>query len=262
MKTQISAVTCCALSLAVVLSGCQERSTENEPITTTSPAGESTAPSSAVAEQGDDALVRFVNAMPSTAAVDLYADDTRTFDGVAFRTVTPYRAVDGQRYRFQLREAGKGQATPLASNSEGLDDGDYYTVFAVPGEDGAAMLRVVEDDFSAPAEGKARVRVVHASGNVGELAVVPRGRDATLFDGVDFRSVTDYDEVDAWRGALDIKPEGGESVLATIPDAAFEAGKVYTIVVVGDSAAAPKVEAFVIEDRIGVPAQASARTGG
>lgn len=259
MKTQIPALA--FLALSAVLYGCQ-RSTENAPITTTSPAGESTAPSSAAAERRDDALVRFVNAMPSKAVVDLYADDNRTFDGVSFRTVTPYREVDGQRYTFRLRPTGSSEGSPLASNSEGLNDGDYYTVFAVPGDRGAAMLRVVEDDFSAPAEGKARVRVVHASGDVGELALFERGRDTSLFGGVDFQSVTDYDEVDAWQGALDIKPEGGESVLTTIPDATFEAGKVYTVVVVGNSRTSPKVEAFVIEDRIGVPGpQASARLG-
>jgi hypothetical protein len=257
MKTHIPALACLAVS--VTLYGCKQRTTENAPITTTSPAGESTAPSSAAAERRDDALVRFVNAMPSKAPVDLYADDTRTFDSVGFRSVTPYKEVDGQRYTFKLRQSGTSDATPLAKNSEGLDDGDYYTVFAVPGDRGDAMLRVVEDDFSAPAAGKARVRVVHASGDVGELSVFERGHDSSLFDGVDFQSVTRYDEVDAWSGPLDIKPEGGQSVLATIPDANFEAGKVYTIVVVGNTRTTPKVEAFVIEDRIGVPAQASAR---
>jgi len=38
--------------------------------------------------------------------------------------------------------------------------------------------------FPRFAEGKARVRVVHASGDVGELAVFERGRDSSLFDGV------------------------------------------------------------------------------
>ena len=260
MKTQTPALALLALSAA--LYGCQKRSTENAPITTTSPAGESTAPSSAAAERRDDALVRFVHAIPSKVVVDLYADDDRAFDGVAFRAVTPYREVNGERYTFKLRQAGTTASRPLATNSEGLDDGDYYTVIAVPGDGGAAMLRVVEDDFSAPAEGKARVRVVHASNDIGELAVFERGRDTGLFEGVDFQSVTRYDEVDAWRGALDIKPEGGESVLATIPDAAFEAGKVYTVVIVGNSSTAPKLEAFVIEDRLGVPGpQASAQLG-
>jgi len=257
MKTQTHALA--LLALCTALYGCQQRSTENAPVTTTSPAGQSTAPASAAAERRDDALVRFVNAIPSKAAVDLYADNDRTFDNVAFRAVTPYREVNGERYTFALRPTGSAASTPLATNSEGLDDGDYYTVFAVPGDRGAAALRVVQDNFSAPAEGKARVRVVHASGDVGELAVFERGRDTSLFDGVDFQSVTGYDEVEAWRGALDIKPEGGGQVLTSIPDASFEAGKIYTVVIVGNSRTAPKVEAFVIEDQFGLAKQASAR---
>jgi hypothetical protein len=104
MKTQTPALALLALSTA--LYGCQQRSTENAPVTTTSPAGESTAPASAAAERRDDALVRFVNAIPSQAVVDLYADNDRTFDNVAFRAVTPYREVNGERYTFALRPAG------------------------------------------------------------------------------------------------------------------------------------------------------------
>ena len=117
MKTQIPALAFLALSTA--LYGCQQRSTENAPVTTTSPAGESTAPSSAAAERRDDALVRFVHAIPSKVVVDLYADEDRAFDSVAFRAVTPYREVNGERYTFKLRQAGTTASRPLADQQRG-----------------------------------------------------------------------------------------------------------------------------------------------
>ena len=236
--------------LSATLVACQP-STDNVPITTTTPAGQSTAAPAAAAERADNAQLRFVHAVPAGATVDLFADDTRTFEGVAFKTVTPYREVDGQRYTFRLRPAGLTGGNPLASNSEGLDDGDYYTVFAVPDDDGSVALRVVEDDFSRPATGKARVRVVHAAPDLGELDVYASGRDDEIFDGVDFQSVTDYDEIDPWSGTLDIRAENGTSTLTTIANASFEAGRVYTVVVVGKLQGTPKLEAFVIDDRIG-----------
>lgn len=226
-------------------------SNEDAPVTTTTPAGSSTAPSSEAAERMDHALVRMVHAIPAGATIDLSADDDRIFEGIAYRDVTPYKEVDGQRYNFSLRPAGMLRSDPLASNREGLDDGEYYTVFAVPGDDEAAMLRIVEDDFSRPSEGKARVRVVNASRDLGELEVRASGRDDELFDGVDFQTVSDYDEVDPWSGTLDVRAQGESESLATVTDVSFQAGKVYTVVVVGRLRGAPKLEAFVIEDQMG-----------
>lgn len=236
------------LILPLVLIGCRQDNTEESPVTTTSPAGKSTAPSSEAAEDRDVALVRVVHAMPTGATVDVFADETQVFDKLAFKTVTRYRELNGERYTFRLRPTGMTQAEPLASNTEGLDDGDYYTVFAVPGNDETAILRVVQDDHSLPGEGKARVRVVHASRDAGEVDLFAAGRDDALFDGVDFQAVTDYDEIDPVNGALELRVEGESKVLLSVPAVRMEAGKSYTIVVVGGIKAAPRLEAFVIED--------------
>lgn len=237
------------LAIPLMLAGCQRDNTEEAPVTTKSPAGTSTAPSSEVAEDRDTALLRVVHAIPGGGNVDVFADDTRAFDGLAFKAVTPYRELDGQRYTFRLRAAGQAQGDPLASNTEGLDDGDYYTAFAVPGDDDRAMLRVVQDDHSRPGEGKARVRVVHASRDVGEVDLYAVGRDDALFDGIDFQSVTDYDEVDAFTGSLQLKHEDDANVVLDVPNVRLDAGKSYTIVVVGRVKTAPRLEAFVIEDQ-------------
>ena len=141
------------------------------------------------------------------------------------------------------------QADPLASNTEGLNDGNHYTVFAVPGDGEVASLRVVADTHSLPSAGKARVRVVHASGDAGELDVYAVGRTNVLFDGVDFQSVTDYDEMDPLSGSLELRPEAESNVMLTVPNVRLDAGKTYTIVIVGRVRTAPKLEAFVIEDQ-------------
>ena len=195
------------------------------------------------------ALIRVVHAIPAGSTVDVFADDNKVFDGLAYKTVTPYQEIHGQRYTFRLRPAGMNQADPLASNTEGLNNGNHYTVFAVPGDGEVASLRVVADTHSLPSAGKARVRVVHASGDAGELDVYAVGRTNVLFDGVDFQSVTDYDEMDPLSGSLELRPEGESNVMLTIPNVRLDAGKTYTIVIVGRVRTAPKLEAFVIEDQ-------------
>jgi len=239
---------------ATTATACGRAETSSAPVTTTSPAGQSTAPSSAVAAERDEALVRVVHAVPAGAPIDIYAGDLAVFEALSYKTVMPYRVVEGKRYVFAARPAGMANAKPLASNTEGLDDGEYYTVFALPGIDSGVALRVVDDLLTAPAAGRAKLRVVHGSSDAGELDITVTGGSAPLFDGVDFQSVTGYEEIEPVNGQIEIRAEGEPVALATVANAHLEAGHFYTVVVVGTRRSAPKLEAFIIEDAPGTAA--------
>lgn len=234
---------------ALLAMGCDRTDTSNANITTSSPAGTSTVPSSAAARQRDNALVRVLNAVPSGATYDLFAGDLLLFDGLGFKAVTPYRAVDGQRYAFALRPAGMTQAKPLSSNTENLTDGDFYTAIAMPGDGSGPLLRVVNDHLDSPASGKARLRVVHAGTDAGKVDV--RAADATtnLFDDVEYQSVSDYQDVAPMNAQLQIVSDGQTTPVA-LSTAHLEAGRFYTLVIVSNAAAPTKVEAFLIEDAL------------
>jgi hypothetical protein len=233
---------------------CAQGESSGAEVTTTSPGGRSTAPSSAALESRNEAMVRVVHAVPAGAPIDIYAGDLAVFEGLAYKAVMAYRVVEGKRYVFAARPAGMPNAKTLASNTEGLDDGEYYTVFALPGLNHGVHLRIVDDLLTAPAEGLAKVRVVHGSADAGEVDVLVPGSESALFDGVDFQSVTGYEETAPINGPLAIR--GGDAgVLATIADTRFEAGRFYTIVIVGNARSAPKLEAFVIEDAPAPPAR-------
>jgi hypothetical protein len=241
-----------AVSLAamtMIAAACDRTESSNAPVTTTSPAGTSTAPSSASARHRDEALVRVVNVAPSSTNFDLFAGDLLLFDGLAFKAVTPYRAVDGQRYAFALRPAGMTQAKPLSSNTEGLEDGGFYTAIAMPGDGQAPRLRVVNDRLDAPAPGKARLRIIHAGAEAGRLQVRAAGAADGLFDGVDYQSVTDYREVSPVSGAIELVGDDPSRVLVSF-NTRLDAGRSYTIVIVGHGKSAPGLEAFLIEDAL------------
>ena len=238
---------------AVLLSlGCDGTETRTAAVTTNSPAGSSTAPSSTSAASRDEALVRVVHAIPYAQALDVFAGDLVVFDAVNFKSVTSYRALDGKRYAFALRPAGMTNAKPLASNTEGLQDGSYYTVFALPGENRTAHMRVVTDQLERPADGKLRLRVVHAGDGVGAVDVRATGTDATLFEGIGFQTVSDYRDISPVNGPVEIRAPGGAPVV-TLPNAHLEAGRFYTLVLAGSSRATPPLEAFIIEDTLAPP---------
>jgi hypothetical protein len=230
--------------------GCSRADTSNAPVTTTSPAGTSTAPSSASAKHRDEALVRIVNATPSATNLDLFAGDLLLFDGLSYKSVTPYRAIDGQRYAFALRPAGMPKAKPLSSNTEGLQDGDFYSAFAMPGDGHGPNLRVVNDKLAAPANGKARLRIVHAGVDAGPVRVRAGGSSDTLFDGVDYQAVTDYRDVSPINGAVEVVGDDRSAPVLVSFNTHLEAGRFYTIVIVGHKGSTPGLEAFLIEDAL------------
>ena len=237
------------VAAAWLTAACDSTETRTASVTTSSPAGTSTVPSSAAAEKRDNALVRVLHTVPSGTQFDLFAGDLLLFDGLGFRTVTPYRAVDGKRYAFALRPAGMTQAKPLSSNTEDLNDGDFYTAIALPGDGGGPELRVVADHLDSPASGKARLRVVHAGTDAGTVDVRAVNAAAALFDKVEFQSVSDYRDVDPMNGQLQIVG-AGQSAPAASTTAHLEAGRFYTLVIVANSTAPGQVDAFLIEDAL------------
>jgi len=196
--------------------------------------------------------VRVVHTIPNAASLDVYAGDLVVFDAVNFKSVTSYRALDGKRYAFALRPAGMTNAKPLASNTEGLEDGSYYTVFALPGEGRTAHMRIVTDKLDKPADGKLRLRVVHAGDGVGAVDVRATGNSGTLFESVGFQTVSDYQEIGPLNGPIEIRAPGGAPVF-TLPNAHLEAGRFYTLVLAGSARSTPALEAFIIEDTLAPP---------
>jgi hypothetical protein len=241
-----------AIALLLIASAaCERAETKSVAVTTSAPAGTSIAPSSASAAGRDEALVRVVHAIPNAAAMDVLAGDLVVFDAVNFKSVTSYRALDGKRYLFALRPAGMTNAKPLSSNTEALEDGKYYSVFALPGEGRSVHLRVVSDKLDQPADGKARLRLVHGGNGVGSIDISTTG--STLFENVAFRSVTDYLDVMPLNGKIEARPAGAANAVVMLPNAHLEAGRFYTMVVVGSINGAPPLEAFIIEDMLSPP---------
>ena len=242
--------TVATVAITMIATGCNNADTGNTAVSSTSPAGTSAAPSSNSAKTRDEALLRVVHAAPSSTNVDLFAGDLLLFDGLGFKAVTPYRAVDGQRYSFALRPAGMARANPLSSNTEDLKDGDYYTAIAMPGDGSGPNLRIVSDHLDRPASDKARLRVVHAGVDAGKIDLRAAGTTEPMFDDVDYQAVTDYREVAPLSGAIEIAGEDAAAPLLATLKAHLEAGRFYTVVILGNARTTPRLEAFLIEDAL------------
>lgn len=250
-----------SLLLTAVLflaAACSNEPKQTQPVISKTNSGTSTAPPAKEAQQRNNALVRVVNAAPGTMAVDVFADDQKTFEAVSFKDVTPYKELSNTGHTFRVRQAGKDTEQPIAENNENLAAGRHYTILVMPGTNDKTTVSIINDNIETPPADKAEVRVIHASPDSGEVDIVDKSGNKKLFSGVNFEKETAYTAVDPMKTTLEVRPEGQDKSVLTVPNANFEKGKYYTIVVTGhskDSKGMPNLQALMIEDQLaGTPA--------
>jgi hypothetical protein len=236
---------------------CSSEPKQTQPVTTRTDSGTSTAPPAKEAEQRNNALVRVINAVPGNMSFDIFADDQKVFESVAFKNVTPYKELSDDRHSFRVRPAGQDATQPVAENSEGLSGGKHYTIVVMPDTNDKTKLNVVNDNITTPPADKAQVRVIHASPDAGEVDVVDKQGNKMLFSGVNFERGTSYMDVDPMKTTLEVRQEGQDKAIVTVPNANFEKGKFYTIVVTGHTKGTPKLQTLMIEDQLGSASAAS-----
>jgi hypothetical protein len=250
MKPQLKLRMVFALAVLLALTACSSESNQNQPVTTTTNTGTSNAPPASEVKQRGNALVRVIHAIPGGPSVDVFADDAKVFTGIAFKTTTPYKEISAERHTFRIRQAGQDTAPPLAENSEGLSDGKHYTVVAWADTDGKPALYIVDDDLVPPSSGKAKLRIIHASADAGEVDLYAREGNKKLFGGVNPLKATSYSEFDPMSGTIEVRSAGKNTAVLTIPNAKFNAGDIYTVVLLGKAKGTPKLEAMIVEDRL------------
>ncbi len=267
-------VATCVAGVCVLAAGCSSKT----PQTTTSTSGgqASSAPSGQEAANAKVALVRFVDAVPDGHAT-LAFGDTQLFSNIEYKTVTPYKEVADERHDFKLLTDRTPTNAKPVTNSEGLSKGSRYTVVAGLDKNGADTLNVINDSLSAPADGKAKVRVINAStAEVDVYAPVSkngsrnegtadRAKHATRanpysdedkwFAGVNADSSTSFTDVQPYDGNVDVVATGHGRPSAHVP-VDLKAGEIYTVVVAGGTRKHP-LEAVKIDDHLNLPNSAS-----
>src|SRR5215207_4508532 len=233
-------------------------SEENLPVTTRTEAGTTTAPPAGEVAARKNALVRFVHAVPGLASVDLFAGDSKAFDGAFYKTVTAYAELPSASALYRLRLAGQETGEPLAEEKESFGTGRHHTVVGVPvrasgllPKGGAAELHFLADEFEAPAAGRAKVRVFNASPDLDEVELYASGRAEPLVRGARFGAATAYAEAEPAAAGLEVRRAGENITTLNVPGQSVEAGGLYTVFIVGGTKGAARLEAFVVEDRLG-----------
>jgi hypothetical protein len=178
----------------------------------------------------DDSCIRIVHAAPGSSEVDVYVNDSPVVQGLTFGTSTEFIVLpSGGDRKLQVTAAG---GTP--GDGDLLDDDLTFDVrsaydVVLTGNPDDLEAKSEKLDLTSLPEGQARVRVIHASPDAGGVDVAIAD-GPTLFEGVDFRDITDYTTIDAASYNLQLKKD---DTVALAGDVEFGAGMVYDVVVIG-----------------------------
>jgi hypothetical protein len=234
------------LAVALTLLGCsKDAQTEGEVRTEEAGGLASTSISGDSADKRGQALVRVVNAVPTSGSLTIRSDETHTLPAVEYGRVSPYQPIDRNWVTFQISGSPAGTYEPLETNREMLTDGHRYTIVVMRDKDATEYeTRILRDEISSDMS-RAHLRVIHAATGTDEVNVVARGGE-TLFDGVNFSSEAGFKDVMPWMGTLEFRAEDGNRLLFSLPKVDLRAGKSYTVVLSRDKAG--KLDAFLFED--------------
>jgi hypothetical protein len=184
-----------------------------------------------------DATVLLANISPGdSAALDFYFNDVKlNTQSISYPTNSGYLSLSPKTYTVKV--AATNTINPLASGSYGLSSNNTYSVFAYDTlQSGKIKVFALQDDLTAPAAGKAKVRFLDLSPV--NVAVDILANDTIVFanrsyaDNVANTSKAAFISVNAGTYTVKVKLAGSAAnipALLTQNNIVFSEGKIYTV---------------------------------
>ncbi|MFD0941430.1 DUF4397 domain-containing protein [Pedobacter boryungensis] len=183
-------------------------------------------------KNNDDVIVegtanlRVVNSVQGSSSQDFYQRDTKlTTSAVAYGESSGYLTAQSGASSVSFRNSGS--TTANVSASVGIKANASYTVFYYTNASGTAQLNGFEDDNTAPASGKSKVRFVNVGSALANSINVVAAGGASLTAGLTFGYSSPYSTIDA-NTALNVNILSSANT-TVIPGTTFQSGKIYTI---------------------------------
>lgn len=202
-----------------------------------------------------DACVRFVNAAEDLEAIDIYLGDAVVAEGLEFANMSGYvNVAPVEDVEIRVTSAGTPPDPDTESNgTQTFDGGQAYLgiIAGLNGDDdsgtapvatdvaGAAtgggtdgiQLLMLQVDLTPLPEGQARLRVINAAGDLGNIDVAVAGGDA-LFPSVGSGEATEYSIVNAAPFTMQLRPPGEDVVILEF-DLTIEPATTNDIIIIG-----------------------------
>ena len=205
----------------------------------------------ALAQGAPEAQVRVAHLSSDAPNVDVSVngEPVAALQNVSYGTISSYLPLPAGSQQVTVYAAGD-RSQPVIDTPVDLALGGAYTIGAVGlVSDGSLRAQVYQDDLTPPAQGNAKLRVVHASPDAGPVDIVPAG-GAPLVSGLQFPNASPYAQVPAGSYALNVNAAGTNTTAISVPNATVAADGVYSAFAVG-TASAGSLDVLLTQDTAG-----------
>ncbi|MGY3053413.1 hypothetical protein ACVWYG_001613 [Pedobacter sp. UYEF25] len=178
--------------------------------------------------------IGFIHASPGTGALDFVIDNQKVNRFTYTQDFGYYTAYPGVRI---VGVAKKDSTKYLTSANVTLKPGTFYSIFVVDTLKSTKLL-ALEDDLTAPAADKAKIRFVNLSPGSTALDLNVADADTALVKNKAFKEYSSFATITPNVSYnFQVKQTGTTAVKATLTAVKIEAGKIYTIWAKGLSSA-------------------------
>lgn len=197
-----------------------------------------------------EALLRVVHGSPDAPEVDVLLNDSIVLMDVPYLGQSGYLVVAAGPANIKVNVAGTDMTVIDADVV--LDADTAYTVAAVNQVANIEAL-VLVDDLEPPADGQARVRLIHGAPSAPEVDIFFGAPDAALGDplleDVPYLAVADGNVVDAGTYRVRIAPAGTTDIVIDTGAIPLESGVAYTAIAVDAAGGGAPFGALLLVDQ-------------
>ncbi|MEM1423725.1 MAG: DUF4397 domain-containing protein [Planctomycetota bacterium] len=174
--------------------------------------------------------VRAVHASPDAGTVDVLANGGLFVPGFEFNTATPYVPLPNGNYDIDLTPAG--QPSPVFDLFGPADLADVGDVTIVAANRVAELQPIVLFDDNTIDPNAARLRIVHASPDAGNVSILAGG--AGVVPSLDFTGASSYLSLPGGTyDTLQVRLNDASGALVDLPTLELVNGFVYTVFATG-----------------------------
>lgn len=189
--------------------------------------------------------VRIFHTVPNAPNVDIYADDNKIVEDLAYGDYTNYLSVPAGTYKISLYATGTD--TPVISNMLTVNRNSKKTVAAVGMLNDIGFLSIPDSNIPMETD-RAMIRFVHLSPNAPAVDItLPDG--TPLFQNVSFKQLTNYVAVPPDEYTVSVRLAGTETNVLNVPDLNLRANNYYSAYAIGLAGESPSLEAVLLTDK-------------
>jgi hypothetical protein len=202
-----------------------------------------------------DFRLRAVHASPDAGTVDVLANGGLFIPGFEYGTATDYVTLANGEYDVDLTPAGMMSPTFDLFGPQLLEDAGDVTLVAANLVSSLQPIVLFDDNTIDPEN--ARVRIVHASPDAGNVSILSGGGE--LVPSLTFKNDSGYATLAPGSyDALQVRLNDGGGALVDLPTLDLQAGFVYTVFAIGLVDPAGGGEAFSVLTTVDIPSPGAA----